>query len=56
MPPLFKWLLPCRHKKKAVEPQLLGRHLADDQMSVVNRVERSAEEADSPGLTHQRAW
>jgi hypothetical protein len=25
-------------------------------MSVVNRVEGSAEKADRPGLTHQRAW
>jgi len=38
-------LLPRRHESERIEPEGLGRDAADDQVAMVNGVERSAEEA-----------
>jgi hypothetical protein len=38
-------LLPRWHESERIEPEGLGRDAADDQVAMVNGVERSAEEA-----------
>ena len=41
-------LLPGGHEAQRVQPKLLGRDLSDDEMPMVNRIERPPEEADHP--------
>jgi hypothetical protein len=45
-------LLPGGHEPEGIEPQDLGRDATDDQVTVVNGVERSAEEAYRATAAH----
>ena len=56
MAALLEWLLPRGDEAKTVQPKGLERNLRDNQVSVMNRVEGSAEEADHPALMHRPRW
>jgi hypothetical protein len=56
MLPLFEGLLPRRYEAKTVQAERFYRDLRDDQMSVMDRVEGSAEQADHSVLMHQPRW
>jgi hypothetical protein len=53
VPALFERLLPGRHEAKGVQTQGFDRYLRDNQVSVMNRIERSTEEADHPAIMHR---
>ena len=42
----FERLFACRDEAEGVQLEFLARHLSDDKMPVVDRVEGSPEEAD----------
>jgi hypothetical protein len=46
MPTVLERLLPRRHETQRREPEGLRGHLRDDEMSVMDRIERPPEEAD----------
>jgi hypothetical protein len=46
----FKRLLAGGHEAQYLEPQLLPSDLGNDQVAMMDRVERAAEEADHPVL------
>jgi hypothetical protein len=56
IPSPLEGLLLCRHETQATQAEPLQRDLRDDQVSVMNRVEGSAEQADHPVLMHQPRW
>lgn len=56
MPALLERLLPSRHETECVQTQRFDRYLRDNQVSVMNRIEGSAEEADHPTIMHRPGW
>ncbi len=53
MPALLERLLPGRHEPQLVQAQLLQSYAPYDQVAMVNRIERSTEQADQSLLRHR---